>query len=73
MAFAGVDLACAIEMTSLRPARLAGLPGSGLEVGSPADLIVFDMPEQPGRPLAIRSTWHRGIVSWTGQTAVSES
>jgi N-acetylglucosamine-6-phosphate deacetylase len=73
MAFAGVDLACAIEMTSLRPARLAGLPGSGLEVGSPADLIVFDMPEQPGRPLAIRSTWHRGIVSWSGQTAVSES
>jgi N-acetylglucosamine-6-phosphate deacetylase len=65
MSFAGVDLACAIEMASLRPARLVGLADGGLEVGSRADLVVFDLPQEPGKPLAIRSTWHRGLPSWT--------
>jgi N-acetylglucosamine-6-phosphate deacetylase len=72
MSFAGVDLACAIEMASLRPARLAGLPGCGLEIGSVADLVVFDLPEQPGTPLVIRSTWHRGLPSWRGQATQSD-
>ena len=40
MRFAGVDLATAIDMASLRPARLIGLDHPGLEVGAPANLIL---------------------------------
>lgn len=39
---AGVSLAEAIEMATHRPRELMGLPGCGLEVGCPADLIEFE-------------------------------
>ena len=40
---AGLTLAQAIELCSMQPARLVGLPDRGrLEVGAAADLILFD-------------------------------
>ncbi len=58
MRFAGVDLATAINMASLWPARLIGLEHPGLEVGAPANLLVFDLPLGPAQPLQIRATYH---------------
>jgi len=60
MRFAGVDLATAIEMASVRPARLIGLDHPGLEVGAPANVFLFDEPSAEGQPLCIRATYHRG-------------
>jgi N-acetylglucosamine-6-phosphate deacetylase len=45
MRYAGVTLAEAVEMASLRPAGLIGLEGCGLEVGAWAGLVVFEMVE----------------------------
>lgn len=39
---AGVTLAEAIDMASIRPRELLGLPIPKLEVGSPAELVLFD-------------------------------
>ncbi len=39
---AGVSLAEAIDMASVRPRQLIGLPVHSIEVGQPADLMVFD-------------------------------
>ena len=60
MRLAGASLSAAIGMASLRPARLIGLDRPGLEVGAIADLCIFDLPREPGQPLMIRSTYHRG-------------
>jgi N-acetylglucosamine-6-phosphate deacetylase len=60
MRFAGVDLATAIDMASVRPARLIGLEHSGLEVGAPANLFLFNLPRAADGPLQIRATYHRG-------------
>jgi N-acetylglucosamine-6-phosphate deacetylase len=60
MHFAGVDLATAIDMASLRPAKLIGLDHPGLEVGAAADLFLFDLPTTAGEPLRIRATYHQG-------------
>jgi cytosine/adenosine deaminase-related metal-dependent hydrolase len=58
MRFAGVDLATAIDMASLWPARLIGLNHPGLEVGAPANLFVFDLPPGSEQALQIRETYH---------------
>src|SRR5262245_17193551 len=50
MRFAGLDLAAAIDMASLRPAQLIGLEHPGLEVGAPANLFPFDLPVNSSRP-----------------------
>lgn len=60
MRFGGVDLATAIDMASLRPAELIGIDHRGLEIGSPANLILFDQPTASGEPLHVRSTYHGG-------------
>ncbi|MCI0704641.1 MAG: amidohydrolase family protein [Planctomycetia bacterium] len=39
---AGVSLANAIDMASARPRQLLGLPVTTIEVGQPADLMLFD-------------------------------
>jgi N-acetylglucosamine-6-phosphate deacetylase len=41
MKFAGVDLATAIDMASLRPSELIGQEPHRLEVGAPANFVVF--------------------------------
>ncbi|GIW79918.1 MAG: hypothetical protein KatS3mg105_1725 [Gemmatales bacterium] len=51
--FAGVSLADAIDMATTRPRQLLGLPPRRLEVGQPADLVLFDW--QPGKPLQVRA------------------
>jgi N-acetylglucosamine-6-phosphate deacetylase len=62
MRFAGVDLAEAIDMASRRPAELIGIGNRGLEVGTPADLFLFDLPTATNQPLQIRATFHVGQV-----------
>jgi len=44
--FAGVSLADAVDMATSRPRQLLDLPVQTLEVGQPADLVVFDW--EPG-------------------------
>ena len=44
--FAGVSLAEAIEMASIRPRQLLGLPVPSIKTGQPAELVVFDW--EPG-------------------------
>jgi len=49
-------------MSSIRPAQLIGIAPAQLEVGSRADLILFDLPAKDGQPIAIRSAIQRGQV-----------
>lgn len=60
MRFAGVSLASAIEMTSIRPAQLVKHPVTRLEVGAPANLVLFDLElDTFGKavgPLTVRAT-----------------
>src|SRR4029079_8688908 len=56
MRFAGVDLATAIRMASLQPAKIIGLDHAGLQVGASAHLVLFDLPSAPDKPLNIRQT-----------------
>jgi N-acetylglucosamine-6-phosphate deacetylase len=49
---AGVSLKDAVEMATARPRELLGLPVPTLEVGQPADLIVFDW--EPGGDVGVR-------------------
>jgi N-acetylglucosamine-6-phosphate deacetylase len=50
--YSGVSLSDAIGMATVRPRRLLGLPVHAIEVGQPAELILFDW--QPGEELKIR-------------------
>ena len=52
IAFAGVSLAEAVDMASLRPRQLLGLPVPAIEPGQPAGLVVFDY--EPGGPLRVQ-------------------
>jgi N-acetylglucosamine-6-phosphate deacetylase len=52
MRFAGVSLADAVDMAGARPRALLGLPPRGLEVGMPAELVLFDWEE--AGPLRIK-------------------
>ena len=45
MRMAGVSLADAIAMATDRPRELIGLPVQGLEVGMPAELVLFDVDQ----------------------------
>lgn len=45
---AGVSLREAIEMASVRPRQLLGLPVNSLEVGQPGDLVLFQWDHQGG-------------------------
>ena len=51
---AGVTLAEAVDMAAVRPRQLLGLPVPRLEVGEPAELVVFDW--EPGGDLMVRET-----------------
>ena len=51
---AGVGLREAVEMATTRPRELLGLPVPTLDVGQPADLVVFDW--QPGGELVVRKS-----------------
>lgn len=62
MRMAEVDLATAIEMASLWPARLIGQKEPGLEIGATANLCVFDLPGDKHSPLQIRATLNHGEV-----------
>jgi N-acetylglucosamine-6-phosphate deacetylase len=59
MRMAGVDLKDAIEMASLRPARLLGDSCDGLKQGERADLVLFDLAEAD---LHVRETIVSGDV-----------
>jgi N-acetylglucosamine-6-phosphate deacetylase len=50
--FAGVTLAEAIDMATARPRQLLGLPVQSIEVGQPADLVVFEW--EPGAELHVK-------------------
>ena len=43
--FAGVTLAQAVDMATVRPRQLLGLPVNTIEVGQPADLVLFEWQE----------------------------
>jgi N-acetylglucosamine-6-phosphate deacetylase len=43
--FAGVSLGDAVDMASARPRELLRLPPRTLEVGQPAELVLFDWEE----------------------------
>jgi N-acetylglucosamine-6-phosphate deacetylase len=60
MRYGDVDLATAVDMASRQPAALLGLDARGLEVGAPADVVLFDLPAGPHEPLCIRRTLHAG-------------
>lgn len=63
MRFAGVNLATAIEMASTQPAELIGVHDHRLDVGCPANLVLFDQPTAATTKLVIRRTMNRG--EWT--------
>jgi N-acetylglucosamine-6-phosphate deacetylase len=65
MRFADIDLPTAIAMASTRPAGLIGLADHGLDVGTAANLVLFDLPSAaaPDR-LVIRATVNRGKVAY---------
>lgn len=64
MRYAGLDRATAVELATIRPAILLGLPRDRLSVGSIADFILFDLPGADGRgalgELSIRATYNDG-------------
>jgi N-acetylglucosamine-6-phosphate deacetylase len=57
---AGVSLSDAMDMASARPRQLLGLPAHSLDVGQPADLILFDWTK--GGEFRVRSTIVRGAA-----------
>jgi N-acetylglucosamine-6-phosphate deacetylase len=62
MRFAGVDLKTAVEMATVGPLRLLGESLEPFAVGTPANLVVFDV--EPQGPLRIRATYHDGAASF---------
>jgi N-acetylglucosamine-6-phosphate deacetylase len=69
MAYAGIELATAIDMATEHPAELMGLEVNRLEVGNIADLVVFELQEtaagEPSR-LIVLQTIARGEVQQLG-------
>jgi len=51
--FAGVSLGEAVDMATVRPRQLLGLPVHTIDVGQPAELVLFDW--QPGGELRVVS------------------
>jgi N-acetylglucosamine-6-phosphate deacetylase len=66
MRFAQVDLQTAVNMASLLPAELIGHEPGALEVGARANLVQFDLPQEPAAPLHIRATMNCGELVWDG-------
>lgn len=65
MSDAGLSRAAAVELASLRPAALIGLPVEKLEAGSQANLVLFDLIGGEGigcRGLKVRATLNQGEV-----------
>jgi N-acetylglucosamine-6-phosphate deacetylase len=60
MSFAGVSLRDAIDMASARPRQLLGLPVPRLDVGEPADIVLFDW--QKGGEFRVLATLVGGAV-----------
>jgi N-acetylglucosamine-6-phosphate deacetylase len=62
MAFAGVDLATAVDMATRQPALLLGREVPGLQQSDVADLVLFDLRQDAaGKPeLTVRNTVSRG-------------
>jgi N-acetylglucosamine-6-phosphate deacetylase len=50
----GVSLADAVDMAGARPRELLRLESRNLDVGTPADLVLFDW--SPGQPFRVRAT-----------------
>jgi N-acetylglucosamine-6-phosphate deacetylase len=50
--FADISLGDAVEMASIRPRQLLGLPVPTIETNRPAELVVFDW--QPGGDIHVR-------------------
>jgi N-acetylglucosamine-6-phosphate deacetylase len=66
MRFAGIDLRAAVDMASLRPAQLIGIEPHRLEVGAPANLVMFRLDDSAtGGALRIESTINAGEVVFT--------
>ncbi len=68
MAFAGVDLATAVDMATAHPARLLGRAIPELASGQIADLVLFDLSGGKGpQPATLRvcSTISQGAVTFT--------
>jgi N-acetylglucosamine-6-phosphate deacetylase len=63
MRFAGVNLATAIDLASIQPARLLGINNHRLDVGSPANLVLFELPTADTTRLKIRGTMIAGVPS----------
>jgi N-acetylglucosamine-6-phosphate deacetylase len=54
LSLGGVKLADAVDMAAARPRQLLGLEARPLQVGAPADLVLFDW--QPGGAFQVRAT-----------------
>jgi N-acetylglucosamine-6-phosphate deacetylase len=66
MRFAQVSLRQAMEMASVRPAQLIGIPPARLEIGSQADLILFQLAHDAAHtsPMEIVATIKQGVVTF---------
>jgi N-acetylglucosamine-6-phosphate deacetylase len=67
MNFVGLDLAVAVDMASRKPAELLGLDPIRAEVGSRADLILFQLHREPdggNRRLELHETILGGETIW---------
>jgi N-acetylglucosamine-6-phosphate deacetylase len=61
-----IDLATALNMASVWPARLIGRSDHELREGSPANLVVFSPPvPESQQPLEIHQTINQGQVVWS--------
>ena len=66
--FAGVDLDTAVKMASTWPAELIGYQPGGLTPGDAADLVLFDLENQPGnqpQKFVVRQTLCGGTVVYS--------
>lgn len=63
MRFAGINLRTAIDMATVQPAELIGVHDHRLDVGCPANLMLFDLPTAETTKLNIRRTINHG--EWT--------
>jgi N-acetylglucosamine-6-phosphate deacetylase len=61
MRFAGMSLTTAIELASVQPAELLGVTNHRLDVGCPANLVLFELPGAETEKLTIRGTMNGGV------------
>jgi N-acetylglucosamine-6-phosphate deacetylase len=70
MRFAGVDLATAIDMASMGPARLLGRAAGGLRPGDAADLVLFRLLGDERERLEVVATIAAGEVMYGEVVAI---